>query len=60
VQLEQARILKEERAKEIERLRVEAETAEAAARGRQAELALQAEEKKRAETARLVSCDRRN
>jgi len=60
VQLDQARILKEERVKEIERLRIEAEAADAAARERQAELARQAEEKKRVETARLVSCEHRD
>lgn len=54
-ELDQARILKEERVKEIERLRIEAEAADAAARERQAELARQADEKKRVETARLDS-----
>ena len=60
MQLDQARILKEERVKEIERLRIEAEAADAAARERQAELARQADEKKRVETARLVSCEHRD
>lgn len=55
VQVEAARIAKEERFREVERLRVQAEAADAKARESQAAQAVEAEDKKKEEAARQAA-----